>query len=51
MAPNKGFHSVIDRPDPVSLVIPPNRTWIMIMATPINSQMATGEYLFVTPQR
>src|SRR5687768_17071533 len=47
-APMIGFHSVMERPEPVSRVIPPSRTWIMIMPTPTNNQMATGlEDLFV----
>ena len=37
-----GFHSVMERPDPVSLVIPPSNTWIMIITTPVNNQIATG---------
>ena len=41
-APNIGFHSVIDNPDPVNRVIPPNTTWIIIMPTPTNNHMATG---------
>jgi hypothetical protein len=35
-------HSVIDKPEPVSRVMPPSITWMMIMATPITSQVATG---------
>lgn len=37
-----GFHSVMESPEPVSLVIPPNKTWIIIIPTPINNQVATG---------
>ena len=52
MAPNKGFHSVIERPEPVNRVIPPNNTWIMIIPTPTKSQLATGERLiFLIPTK
>jgi hypothetical protein len=37
-----GFHSVIDKPDSVSLVIPPRSTCIIIIPTPINNQTAIG---------
>ena len=37
-----GFHSVIESPEPVSLVIPPNNTCMIIIPTPINNQIATG---------
>ena len=41
-APMTGFHSVIDRPDPVNLVMPPSNTWMIIINTPISNQIATG---------
>jgi hypothetical protein len=41
-APKMGFHSVIESPEPVSLVIPPNKTCTMIIPTPANNQMATA---------
>ena len=45
-----GFHSVMERPESVSRVMPPRMTWTMIMNTPINSQMATGRLdLFSAP--
>ena len=40
-APKIGFHSVIDKPEPVSLVIPPSNTWIMSIPTPKKIQLAT----------
>ena len=40
-APDIGFHSVMDNPDSVSLVIPPIRIWIMIIRTPNNNQRLT----------
>jgi hypothetical protein len=40
--PVMGFHSVMDKPDSVSLVMPPSKTWIIIIATPINSHIAIG---------
>ena len=41
-APRIGFHSVMDSPEPVSLVIPPSNIWIINMARPISNQIATG---------
>jgi hypothetical protein len=37
-----GFHSVIDNPDPVSRVTPPNNICMIIIATPAISHIATG---------
>jgi len=37
-----GFHSVMESPEPVSRVIPPNKTCMMSIAIPINNQAATG---------
>jgi len=37
-----GFHSVIDRPEPVKRVIPPSNTCIIIMKIPTSNQVATG---------
>jgi hypothetical protein len=37
-----GFHSVIESPEPVNRVIPPSNTCMIIIKTPINSQMATA---------
>jgi hypothetical protein len=41
-----GFHSVIDKPDPVKRVMPPITTCIMIMTKPTYNQMTT-ERLFL----
>src|SRR3954470_20150714 len=40
-APMIGFHSVMESPEPVGLVIPPNNTWMMSIATPRKIQFAT----------
>ena len=41
-------HSVMDKPDPVSRVIPPSTICIMIIITPIKSQLATALlFLFI----
>lgn len=37
-----GSQLVMDKPEPVRRVMPPSNTWIIIMKTPTNSQMATG---------
>jgi hypothetical protein len=37
-----GFHSVIESPDPVSRVIPPNKTCTISITIPISNQIATG---------
>ena len=37
-----GFHSVIERPEPVSRVAPPTMTSAKTSAAVVNSQMATG---------
>jgi hypothetical protein len=42
ITPMIGFHSVIDRPDPVSRVAPPTTTSANTTAAVANSQMATG---------
>ena len=41
-APMIGFHSVIDRPEPVSRVMPPMTTMANTMAAQTNSQTATA---------
>ena len=41
-APMIGFHSVIDRPDPVSRVTPPTTTMQNTRAAQANSQVATA---------
>src|SRR4029078_1111163 len=40
--PMIGFHSVIERPEPVNRVIPPSKICMMIIKTPISNQIATG---------
>jgi hypothetical protein len=42
MAPVTGCHSVIDSPEPVSLVSPPTSTISPIMPAMTNSQSATA---------
>ena len=37
-----GFHSVIESPDSVRRVMPPNNTCIIIMPTPVSSQIPTA---------
>ena len=41
-APMIGFHSVIDRPEPVRRVIPPTTTMANTRTATQNSQIATG---------
>ncbi|MFM2138129.1 MAG: hypothetical protein RJA57_436, partial [Bacteroidota bacterium] len=41
-APVITSHSVMDSPDPVSRVMPPISTCMMIIPTPTRSQTATG---------
>src|SRR5258706_4810925 len=41
-APMIGFHSVMERPEPVNRVMPPNKTCTMIMKIPISNHIATG---------
>ena len=35
------FHSVMDKPEPVNLVMPPSMTWMVSIPTPKNTQLAT----------
>jgi hypothetical protein len=55
-APMIGRHSVMDNPEPVSRVIPPNKTCTISITIPINSQAAKGRddffenSFFISPQ-
>src|SRR5258708_15839595 len=37
------FHSVMERPEPVSRVIPPRTTWMSNIITPVRSEEHTSE--------